>query len=81
MYFLVSVTSLYAMGSELQLALSNGHILLATTSDTDIVETTELKGHVREVYQLLSIGGRVLPRHWLPSIIGRSNAIDYYRCV
>ncbi len=69
------------MGSELQLALSNGHILLATTSDMEIVSTTELKGHVKEIHQLLSIGGRVLPRHWLPSIIGRSNAIDYYRYV
>lgn len=67
------------MGSELQLALSTGKILLATTEGTDIVATMELKGHANDVYQLLSIGGRILPRHWLPSIIGRSNAIDYYR--
>ena len=34
---------------------------------------------MKEIYQLLSIGGRVLPRHWLPTILGRSNVIDYYR--
>ena len=39
----------------------------------------ELAGHTKSVSALLSLGSRVLPRHWIPSIIGRSNVIEYYR--
>lgn len=66
------------MGPQLQLALDTGKILLLNTEKTEITETVELHGHVKAIHQTVSIGGRILPRHWLPTIIGRSNAIDFY---
>ena len=33
----------------------------------------------RGIYKLLKLGCRVFPRHWLPTLIGRNNAIEYYR--
>ena len=73
------VSSLHAMGSQLQLALTTGQIVLLNVKATEIVSSLTLAGHVKNIYQTLSIGGRILPRHWLPSIIGRSNAIDFYK--
>ena len=54
-------------------------MLQLETAGDAIVSSTELRGHVGETFTLLSLGARTLPRHWLPTIIGRSNAIDYYR--
>ena len=34
--------------------------------------------HSRGIHTLLSLGSRVLPRQWLPTLIGRSNVIEYY---
>ena len=74
------VTGLCAMGSQLELSISTGKILLLSPSGTGMVAScVELSGHVKEIHTLLSIGGRVFPKHWLPSIIGRSNVMDYYR--
>ena len=67
------------MGDQLQLALSTGRILLLNAYDGCVSSPTELKGHMDGIYCILPISGRILPRHWLPSIIGRSNVIDYYR--
>lgn len=75
----VSVTSLHAMGSQLQLSLDAGKVLLLNTNKVEITETVVLHGHGREIHQTLSIGGRIFPRHWLPTIIGRSNTIDFYK--
>ena len=77
--FFPTVLSFCAMGSQLQLSLSNGKILLLTISNQTVISYVELKGHVKDIYTILPIGGRILPKHWLPSIIGRSNVIDYYR--
>lgn len=79
LYTNTAVTSLHAMGSQLQLALDTGKILLLNTRKTEITETVVLHGHGKEIHQMISIGGRILPRHWLPSIIGRSNTIDFYK--
>lgn len=64
------------MGSQLQLALTSGNIVLLATNP---LSSCELMGHTGAIYSLNSIGGRILPKHWFPTIIGRSNAIDYYR--
>lgn len=74
-----TVTSLHAMGSQLQLALKAGKILLLNTFGVEVTETVILHGHGKAIHQMLSIGGRIFPRHWLPSIIGRSNTIDFYK--
>lgn len=31
------------------------------------------------LYKLLTLGSRVFPRHWIPTLIGRNNVIEYYR--
>jgi len=67
------------MGNQLQLALSTGVILILNTQDSQVVSTVQLHGHVKGIHSLLPLGGRILPKQWLPSIIGRSNVIDYYR--
>ena len=67
------------MGSQLQLALPSGKILLMNTDESIVTSTVELQGHMKVIYSMLPIGCRILPKHWLPSIIGRSNAIDYYK--
>ena len=67
------------MGSQLQLALDTGKILLLNTDKVEVTETVALHGHGKDIYQTLSIGGRIFPRHWLPTIIGRSNVVDFYK--
>lgn len=67
------------MGAQLQLALASGKILLLNIRDSQVESSVELGGHMKGMYCILPIGGRILPKHWLPSIIGRSNVLDYYR--
>ncbi len=75
-----AVTAVCTMGHQLQLSLSTGKILVLNTSeDASVSSSVELQGHVKDIYTILPIGTRTLPRHWLPNIIGRSNVIDYYR--
>ena len=64
------------MGCHLHLALTSGNILVLGTNP---LSSCELMGHTGVIYSLSSIGGRILPKHWFPTIIGRSNAIDYYK--
>lgn len=75
-----TVTTVCAMGHQLQLSLSTGKILVLNISeDASIASSVQLQGHVKDIYTILPIGTRTLPRQWLPTIIGRSNVIDYYR--
>ena len=67
------------MGNQLQLAISDGRILVLKTRDSQPVSTVELRAHVKTIHTLLPLSCRTLSRQWLPSIIGRSNVIDYYR--
>ena len=51
-----------------------------TASDvTGGVSLSQFRGHVKTVHSLLTLGARTLPRHcsWRPSILGRSNMMDY----
>ena len=32
---------------------------------------------MKTVHSMLTLGARVLPKHWRPSILGRSNVMDY----
>ena len=43
----------------------------------EVESVSQFKGHVKTVHSLLTLGARTLPRHWRPSILGRSNAMDY----
>ena len=56
-----------------------GKVFELATSGSSVTSCVELRGHNKEVYKILSLGARILPRHWLPSIIGRSNIIEHYR--
>jgi serine/threonine protein kinase len=71
------VTCICSVGDKLQLAQSSGQILQLHTSPSGVDSTTELRGHVKAVHSMLTLGARTLPRHWRPSILGRSNVMDY----
>ena len=74
-----SVTTLCAMGNQLQLAISDGRILVLNTQGSQLVSPVELRAHVKSIHTLLPLSCRTLPRQWLPSILGRSNVMDYYQ--
>ncbi len=65
--------------TQLFFAVGSGKVFRLETEGSRVVSSLELRGHAHMVYQILTLGARTLPRHWLPSIIGRSNAIQYYR--
>ena len=67
------------MDNQLQLAISDGRILVLKTRGSQLVSTVELRAHVKNIHTLLPLSCRTLSRQWLPSIIGRSNVIDYYQ--
>ena len=67
--------------TRLLFAVDTGKVFQLSTEGSVAKSCMELRGHVKDVYAILSLGGRILPRHWLPSIIGRSNVIQYYRYV
>ena len=74
---LVPVTSICCVKEILHLALTNGEILQLATSHNSIESVSRLRGHVKSIHSLLTLGARVLPRNWRPSILGRSNVMDY----
>ena len=45
----------------------------------EVESVSQFRGHVKTVHSLLTLGARTLPRHcsWRPSILGRSNVMDY----
>ncbi len=65
--------------SHLLFAVDTGKVFQLSTQGSAVTSCVELRGHVKDVYAILSLGARVLPRHWLPSIMGRDNVINYYR--
>lgn len=67
------------MGNQLQLAISDGRVLVLQTRGSQLLSTVELRAHVKNIHTLLPLSCRTLSRQWLPSIIGRSNVIDYYQ--
>ncbi len=69
------------MGTYLLFAVQSGKVFRLETAGSDVTSSVELRGHAKGVYKIMSLGARVLPRHWLPSIIGRSNVIEYYKLV
>ena len=73
----LSVTSLCSVGNRLHLSMSDGEILQLHTPHDSVLSLSRLRGHVKSVHSLLTLGARVLPRHWRPSILGRSNVMDY----
>lgn len=72
-----AVTSVCSVRDMLHLALSNGEILQLHTAHDQIDSVSHLRGHVKSIHSLLTLGARVLPRNWRPSILGRSNVMDY----
>ena len=72
-----AVSSLQMVNSKIYLATRVGKVV-----SVDITEnpptSKELHGHYGDIYSVLPLGSRVLPRQWLPSIIGRINVMDKY---
>jgi hypothetical protein len=71
------VTSICSVRDRLHLARADGQILQLHTPGNLVQAAAHLRGHVRCVSSLLTLGARVLPRHWRPGILGRSNVKDY----
>lgn len=67
------------METHLYFAVETGKVFQLETDGSAVTSVVELRGHAKEVYKIKTLGARTLPRHWLPSIIGRSNVIEYYK--
>jgi len=65
--------------TRLLFAVETGKVFQLSTDGSKVVSCVELRGHIKDVTSILSLGARTLPRHWLPSIIGRNNVVNYYR--
>lgn len=73
------VSSLLCMGNQLFLGTSEGTIhVLTIDASNSISMVNSLSAHTRSVHTLLPLGSRILPRQWLPTLIGRSNVIEQY---
>lgn len=77
----VAVSFFSVTDTRLLFAVETGKVFQLSTEGTSVVSCAELRGHIKDVYAILSLGARILPRHWLPSIIGRDNVVNYYKCV
>ena len=71
------VTCICAVHDKLHLAQESGQILQLHTPHREVESVSQFRGHVKTVHSLLTLGARTLPRHWRPSILGRSNVMDY----
>ena len=67
------------MDTQLFFAVETGKVFQLQTQGSKVTSSLELRGHAESVYRIMSLGARTLPKHWLPSIIGRSNVIEYYK--
>lgn len=67
------------MGTQLYFTVESGKVFQLLTQGSRVTSCLELRGHAESVYKILTLGARTLPKHWLPSIIGRSNVIEYYK--
>ena len=71
------VSCICAVGNQLQLAHTDGHILQLLIPHNEVDSLSTLHGHMKTVHSMLTLGARTLPKHWRPSILGRSNVMDY----
>lgn len=72
-----AVSSIQMMNSKVYLATRVGKIVSVDISENPPA-SKELHGHYGDIYSILPLGSRVLPRQWLPSIIGRINVMDRF---
>lgn len=72
-----SVSAIQIVNSSLYLATRAGIAVSVEISESHPT-IKELHGHSGDVYSILPLGSRVLPRQWLPSIIGRINVMDRF---
>ena len=76
-FFLSSVSAIQIVNSSMYLATRAGKVVSVEISES-LLTSKELHGHCGDVYSILPLGSRVLPRQWLPSIIGRINVMDKF---
>ena len=82
--FTFIVTDVMSMGNMLYISTESGEVVTLSLSDSLLEISSPLppvSAHSKScgVYKLLKLGCRVFPRHWLPTLIGRNNVIEYYR--
>ena len=74
-FLIYVVESIQTVGSKVYLATSAGRVIAIDYANNSW-KHKELSGHYGDVNVIVPLGGRTLPRHWLPSIIGRTSAKD-----
>ena len=72
-----TVSAIQIVNSNMYLATRAGKVVSVKISEQQPT-SKELHGHYGDVYSILPLGSRVLPRQWLPSIIGRINVMDKF---
>lgn len=72
-----AVSSIQMVNSKIYLATRVGKVVSVDISENPPT-SKELHGHCGDIYSVLPLGSRVLPRQWLPSIIGRINVMDRF---
>lgn len=66
------------MADQLFLGTKEGTIDVLTIDSTNTVTNVySLSAHTQSVHTLLPLGSRILPRQWLPTLIGRTNVINH----
>ena len=69
------------MDSYLYIGTSTGTIIVLQL-DHDLILRSPcdpVYAHANQTRNLLLLSSRIFPRQWLPRLVGRSNAIEYYK--
>jgi serine/threonine protein kinase len=76
------VTDMMVLNDLLYLSTSSGAIIplqIDPHTYTMSALCSPIAGHHGNVHRLMSLDSRIFPKHWIPTLIGRSNVIEYYR--
>ena len=69
------------MDSSLYLGTTAGTVVALELGPDLVLRTScaPVTAHTNQIHSLLLLSSRVFPRQWLPRLVGRSNAIEYYK--
>lgn len=76
------MTHLLALHDTLYVATSNSQITAIQFDDSFNItqpSCSPINAHTGGIHTMLSLDSRIFPRQWIPTIIGRSNVIEYYK--
>lgn len=76
------VTDIVSLESYLYISNTLGAIIILELDTASLVLSAPcipVAAHADHAHSLLLLSSRVFPRQWLPRLVGRSNAIEYYK--